>query len=116
MRRLRPVQAIARAAATRRQRSDAGILLGSLAASILRDREQGIGTDRERGTAAYRALYAIEANIRGQSAEARRTVRQAESKPRVEPLRTWLEAELARVSAKSVIASVATDRCQARQP
>lgn len=51
------------------------------------------------------ALYAIEDKIRGQSAEARRTVRQAESKPRVDALRTWLEAELARVSAKSAIAS-----------
>ena len=51
------------------------------------------------------ALYAIEADIRGQSAEVRRSVRQAKSKPRVEALRTWLEVELARVSAKSVIAS-----------
>lgn len=51
------------------------------------------------------ALYAIEDDIRGQSAEARRAVRQAESKPRVEALRTWLEVELTRVSAKSVIAS-----------
>jgi transposase len=50
------------------------------------------------------ALYAIEDKIRGQSTEARRAVRQAESKPRVEALRTWLEAELARVSAKSAIA------------
>jgi transposase len=50
------------------------------------------------------ALYAIEAEIRGQNPEARRAVRQAESKPLVETLRTWLEAHLARLSAKSVLA------------
>jgi transposase len=50
-------------------------------------------------------LYAIEARIRGRSAEERRTVRQAESKPLVEDLRTWLEAQLARASGKSVIAT-----------
>lgn len=50
-------------------------------------------------------LYAIEDNIRGQSAEVRRAVRQVESRPRVEALKTWLEGELARVSAKSVIAT-----------
>jgi transposase len=50
------------------------------------------------------ALYAIEDEIRGHGAEARRARRQAESKPRVEALRGWLEIELARVSGKSVIA------------
>jgi transposase len=51
------------------------------------------------------ALYAIEARIRGRSAEERRAVRQAESKPLVEDLRTWLEAQLARASGKSAIAT-----------
>jgi len=51
------------------------------------------------------ALYAIEDKNRGQSAEARRAVRQAESRPRVDALKTWLEAELARVSVKSAIAA-----------
>lgn len=50
------------------------------------------------------ALYAIEEEARGRGAEARRALRQAESRPRVEALKTWLEAELARVSGKSVIA------------
>src|ERR1700688_3856923 len=50
------------------------------------------------------ALYAIEEKVRGRSAEVRRAVRQSESKPRFEALKTWLEAELARVSAKSGIA------------
>ena len=50
------------------------------------------------------ALYAVEESIRGLGPDARRAVRQAESKPRVEALKSWLEAELTRVSGKSVIA------------
>jgi len=49
-------------------------------------------------------LYVIEKTIRGQSAGDRRTVRQERSKPLVLELRTWLEQQLARVSAKSLIA------------
>jgi transposase len=50
------------------------------------------------------ALYAIEKTIRGRSADARRAVRQEKSKPLVLALKTWLDEQLARVSAKSVIA------------
>jgi transposase len=50
-------------------------------------------------------LYKIEAQIRGNSAEERRAVRQAASKPVVEDLKTWLAAQLARASAKSAIAA-----------
>jgi transposase len=50
------------------------------------------------------AVYAIEAHIRGRSADERRAVRQVESKPLVADLKAWLEGELARVSVKSVIA------------
>jgi hypothetical protein len=50
-------------------------------------------------------LYAIEARIRGRSAEERRSVRQAESQPLVEALRNWMQAQLARASGKSVIAA-----------
>jgi transposase len=50
------------------------------------------------------ALYKVEAQIRGHSAEERRAVRQAESKPVVDDLKTWLAAQLARASAKSAIA------------
>src|SRR5207253_2551334 len=39
-------------------------------------------------------LYAIEQRIRGSSAEERRAVRQAESKPIVEDLKVWLEKKL----------------------
>jgi transposase len=50
------------------------------------------------------ALYAIEKRIRGRSAAERVAVRQAESKPLVDALKSWLESELRRVSGKSVIA------------
>ncbi len=49
-------------------------------------------------------LYAIEETIRGRSADERRAERQEKSKPLVLALKTWLEQQLARVSAKSVIA------------
>ena len=49
-------------------------------------------------------LYKIEAQICGNSAEERRAVRQAESKPVVEDLKSWLAAQLARASTKSAIA------------
>src|SRR4029077_2603337 len=49
-------------------------------------------------------LYAIEKQIRGRSADERRAVRQEKSKPIVLALKTWFEEQLARVSAKSVIA------------
>jgi len=50
------------------------------------------------------ALYAIEKTIRGMSADERRRVRQDKSKPLVAALKTWLEHQLARVSAKAPIA------------
>ena len=50
------------------------------------------------------ALYAIEKTLRGRSADARHAVRQEKSKPLVLALKTWLDEQLARVSAKSVIA------------
>jgi hypothetical protein len=50
------------------------------------------------------ALYAIEAEIRGQSAAARRHARQARSKPRLEAMRAWLAEQLARISGRSSLA------------
>ena len=50
------------------------------------------------------ALYAIEAEIRGRSADERRTERQARTRPLVEALRTWLDVQLRRVSGRSTIA------------
>jgi transposase len=50
------------------------------------------------------AFYAIEKTIRGRSADERCAVRQEKSKPLVLALKTWLDEQLARVSARSVIA------------
>jgi transposase len=49
-------------------------------------------------------LYAVEAEIRGRPAEARRRVRQERSKPIVEALHAWLTVQLGRVSSKSGLA------------
>jgi transposase len=49
-------------------------------------------------------FYQIETEIRGQSAEARRAVRQDRAKPAVAALKAWLMERLAEVSGKSVIA------------
>jgi hypothetical protein len=50
------------------------------------------------------ALYAVEADIRGRTADERRQARQLRSKPLVDGLRPWLEAKLAAVSGKATIA------------
>jgi transposase len=47
------------------------------------------------------ALYQIEAGIRGESAERRLAVRQAESRPLVENLHDWLSGQLARLPGRS---------------
>jgi transposase len=47
------------------------------------------------------ALYGIEREIRGQTAERRREVRQARAKPLLDQLRRWFEQILATLSAKS---------------
>ena len=49
-------------------------------------------------------LYQIEERIRGHPPDERVRIRQAESRPLVEAMKTWLEQELARVSAKSELA------------
>lgn len=49
-------------------------------------------------------LYAIEAEIRGQSADHRRQVRQSRSRPLVEALHAWLEDHVKHVSAVSDLA------------
>jgi transposase len=47
------------------------------------------------------ALYEIEARVRGKSATDRLAVRQVESKPLVTELRTWFEAQIAKLPARS---------------
>ena len=54
--------------------------------------------------ARVRALYAIEAEIRGHPAEHRRAVRQERSQPIVEALHTWLHDQVGRVSGASDLA------------
>ena len=49
-------------------------------------------------------LYAVEKSIRGQPAEARRRAREAESRPLIEALKPWLEAQLGRVPKKGGLA------------
>jgi transposase len=49
-------------------------------------------------------LYQIGARIRGRPPEQRVQIRQAERRPLVEAMKTWLDGELARVSAKSALA------------
>jgi transposase len=49
-------------------------------------------------------IYAIEADIRGQDAEARHTARHQRTKPLVDGFKIWLEAQLTAVSRKSTIA------------
>jgi transposase len=52
----------------------------------------------------FAALYKIEEQIKGQSAEIRHCLRQAQSLPRVEELKAFLDKHLPRVSGKSKIA------------
>ena len=49
-------------------------------------------------------LYAIEAEIRGQPAATRQSVRQAKSRPLIEAMHDWLNAQLARISKGSDLA------------
>jgi transposase len=50
------------------------------------------------------ALYAIEANIRGQTAEQRQQARQQRSRPLVEALHAWLTERLGQLSGRSSLA------------
>ncbi len=50
------------------------------------------------------ALYEIEQEIRGKSADERRAVRQARTKPLVEKLEVWLREQVARLSKGSTLA------------
>ena len=50
------------------------------------------------------ALYQVEAEIRGRSADARRAKRQARSRPLIEASEPWLRARLGEISQKSRLA------------
>lgn len=51
------------------------------------------------------ALYAIEAEVRGQLPDERRTARQARAGPRLTAFKAWLQATLSQVSRKSTLAA-----------
>ena len=51
-------------------------------------------------------LYAIEADIRGQGAEARAAARQDRSGPLIENLKAWLETQLAKLAGRSPAAGI----------
>ncbi len=53
----------------------------------------------------FAAIYAIEARIRGTTAEHRATVRQAETRPLFEDFKPWLMDRLAEISAKEPLAT-----------
>lgn len=63
------------------------------------------GTVAEQALKRIAALYAIEADIRGQPPDERRRMRQARAGPLLEELHAWLSAMVGRVSAKSEIAA-----------
>src|SRR6266404_3210435 len=50
------------------------------------------------------ALYAVDKDIRGRSADERRAVRQQKSRPRIDALEPWLRAKLGLISQKSKLA------------
>ena len=50
------------------------------------------------------ALYEVEADLRGQSAEQRRAMRQKHSRPIVDALHIWLTEQLERISGRSALA------------
>ena len=51
------------------------------------------------------ALYAVEADVRGQPPDERRRVRQARAGPLIDDLQTWLDATLPKLSGKSDLAA-----------
>ncbi|PNG48969.1 Transposase (plasmid) [Variovorax sp. WDL1] len=62
------------------------------------------GSIAEQALQRIAALYAIEAQIRGQPPDVRRQVRQARAGPLLEDLRAWLTSMLGKVSTKSELA------------
>ena len=63
--------------------------------------QSGAAAIAQEGMAQIQALYRIEKDLRGQSAEQRQAARQERSKPIIDTLELWLAQNRARVSAKS---------------
>jgi hypothetical protein len=60
------------------------------------------------------ALYHVEAMIRGHAPEQRQAVRDEHSRPVVNDLRTWLDAQLAKVPRRARIAEAIRSKCTVR--
>ena len=63
--------------------------------------QSGTAPVAQEGLAQIQALYRIEKELRGQTADQRRAARQDRSKPIIDALELWLAQNRARVSAKS---------------
>jgi transposase len=81
-----------------------GILLGTRTAPVLRARRCGPAPIANEALQRIAALYQIEAEIRGRSADERRTVRQEKSRPILDDFEPWLRAKLALISQKTKLA------------
>ena len=91
-------------AAQRRRQYPARSLLGSRQAQVLRG---AAGTGSPVAAEALRRiaeLYAIETTIRGQTADARQSVRQSRSLPLVTAMKAWLEMQLAQIPPRGGLA------------
>ena len=86
------------------QRRERGRLHGARPAEVLRHARPTQSPLAHEALQRIAALYAIEAMIRGEPAEARLRVRARTKRPVVRQLRTWLEETLSRVSGKSEMA------------
>ena len=62
------------------------------------------------------ALYRLESTIRGQAPERRRTLRDQQSRPLVDQLRAWLDAQLAKVPGRSRMAEATRYALSAATP
>ena len=69
-----------------------------------KDQGEAPGTIAEQALQRIAALYAVEAQIRGQPPDIRRRERQARAGPLLDGLHAWLGSTLSRVSAKSELA------------
>ena len=87
-----------------RRPGDARILLGTLAAAVVRHRQVPASAIAAEVLQRIAELYQIKAEIRGEETDARRAVRQQKSKPLIEALKSWLEEMLRQVPSGSSIA------------
>jgi transposase len=66
--------------------------------------QSGVAPIADAALARIAQLYAVEADLRGRAAETRQAARQRHSRPILDSLKSWLDAQLAAVSQKSALA------------